>query len=398
MRTLGHAGALRVTLFSMFFGACSGEPVRFAADASTDSPTFIDVALDVRDARADDASADAPVDRAPVDVQPADVPIAVGSSVDYVLTDFVIDGSAGSLAPNPAVYAQSVSGFNLDGRFTGGVAADPPDCGHGDFFSSLDADQNTGECLEGSPRGGVRCTGGVDNQLPAVADLVGGFGNDVRGSVRTLVRTGRTVVIVRVAGLEAPLAPTLDDDTVTVLVYPIAHPLFVSCAQTGSPGLMYAIDDASLTRAGDVSSARYRFPARIVRGRLRTLPSMAPGADFSVRIPLTGGVLADFELLRTQVRANLSADYVSAGNLGGFIPLSAVADAVIPTLPATIPMGTVNALLQTLVDVQNPPGDSEGCYAPNGAIALGMGFSGARAVVSDRTVTAPVEGMCGSLP
>lgn len=394
-RTSSLLCARSVLFAAMSLAACGSDPVGFApVDASLDATTSSDATAG--DAPVTDTTPDRPADRAAPDVPPADVPIAQGASVDYLLTDFSIDGET-RLAPNPAVFAQPVAGFNLDGRFTGAVAAQPADCSHGDFFSSLDADQNMGTCTAGTARGGSLCTGGVDNQLPAVADLVMGFGSDLRTTINTLVRTGRAVVIARVAGLDAPLSPTLDDDEVTVLVYPVARPLFAECTMTGTAGLSYAIDDSSLTRAGDLTSARYRFPARIVRGRLRTLPSMAAGADFSIRIPLAGGVLATFELQRTQLRANLSADFATAGNLGGYTPVRAVAGAIAPTLPPTIPEGTVNALLQTLVDVQDPAGDAEGCYAPNGAIALGMGFSGVRVVLSERSVSAPVPGMCGSM-
>lgn len=379
--------------------ACGTAPVAFVGpDAAVDgtaSDAAVDSTLDAPDAAPDVAPDRAPVEAA-VDAGPPDVPIAPGMTVDYVFSRFTIDGDAVRTAPNPAVHTEGVAGFNLDGRFTGAVAAMPADCAHGDFFSTLDADQNMGACAAGSARGGSGCVGGVDNQLPAVADLVMGFGNDLRTSIDTLVNAGRTVVLMRVAGLDAPPSPTLDDSSVTVLVYPVARPMFADCAMSGTPGLAYAIDDASLTRAGDIASARYRFPAAVVRGRLVTQPSRAPGADFAINVPLTGGVPATFELLRTQIRADLGADRATRGNLGGYTPLRAVTAAVAGALPAGIPESTVSLILQSLVDVQSPAGDSEGCYAPNGAIALGMGFVAARATVAERTVAGPPAGMCGS--
>jgi hypothetical protein len=386
---------------SLLVTACGTDPVAFVGpDAAVDVAT---VATDATVDATVDATPDAPdaaPDRAPVeaavDAGPPDVPIAPGMTVDYVFSRFTIDGDAVRTAPNPAIHTQGVAGFNLDGRFTGAVAAMPADCAHGDFFSTLDPDQNMGACTVGSARGGSGCVGGVDNQLPAVADLVMGFGNNLRTSIDTLVDTGRTVVIVRVAGLDAPPSPELNDTSVTVLVYPVARPMFARCAMSGTPGLAYAIDDASLTRAGDLASARYRFPAAVVRGRLVTQPSRSPGADFAINVPLTGGVPATFELSRTQIRADLAADRATQGNLGGYTPLRAVAAAVSTALPAGIPESTVTALLQSLVDVQVPAGDPEGCYAPNGAIALGMGFTAVRAVVAERTVAGAPAGMCGS--
>ena len=399
--------------------ACSSEPNRAAVnDASADDAPDDIASPDV--AAAPDAAPDAPrdvaVDRAdgattPPDAAPdvaVDVPRfgpdvpdfedggIAGPTYDFVFTGLTIDGDGSGAAPNPGSSTRGLAGFNLDGRFTGPTPGAEAECNHGDFFSELDPDQNMGTCAAGTARGGSGCMGGVDNQLPEIAETVDGFGGDVRGAVAELSRNGQASILVRVSGVDGELGPSLNDDQVTVRVYPVGRPLFDDCAQIGTPGQRYAVDDASLLVAGDLARARFRFNARIVAGRLVTLPTgSATTPDFALDLPL-GTAVATLNLFRTQLRFDLTADRALRGNLGGTTPMRDVVAAVIPALPSGVSPAVVNAVIQSFVDTQDPAGDPLGCRYPNGSISLGMGFTGARAVIAPTSVRGPQPGRCGS--
>ncbi len=419
MRPPSLAPSPRAALVAVLLAACSSEPNRGVfGDASPEDDASVPddlAASDVRDASTPDAARDVTVDQrpadAPTDARDAgvadglrvgpDVPDfedggIVGPTYDFVLTRFVIDGDKAAMAPHPATHTQGLAGFNLDGRFTGSAARDPEECLHGDFFSELDPDQNMGTCAPGAARGGSACTGGVDNQLPEIADTVSGFGINVRESIAELLATGQTVILVRVSGVDGTPGPTLNDEQVTVRVYPVGRPMFSDCARIGTPGLEYAVDDASLAAPGDFARARFRFNGRIVAGRLVTSPTGATAApDFGIELPL-GTVVAPLSLYRTQLRFDLTMDRASRGNLGGSAPLREVVDAIVPSLPAGISPSIVNTVVQSFVDIQDPSGDPSGCRAPNGSIGMGMGFTGVRATIATTTVRGPQPGRCGS--
>lgn len=414
---------VRLAWTALFLTACSSEPVRTTfQDAEADAG---DAASDISavDARADsalDASPDAAPDAQPDAAQPdvaADVADAAtdrgrvprdvpdfedggiaGPTYDFVLTQLLVDPNIKGVAPNPATATVGLAGFNLDERFTGSVGRDPSECNHGDFFSTLDPDQNMGTCSAGTARGGASCMGGVDNQLPDIADTVGAFGADIRDTINQLTANGRMSILVRLSGVEGTPGPTLDDDQVTLRVYTIGRPMFTDCRRIGTPGNAYAVDDASLTTPGDLARARFRFNARIVHGRVMTIPTGATAEpDFTFDLPL-GGPTAPLSLYRTQLRFNLgeAGDSVAAGNLGGATPLREISDAVVPMIPSGISPSVVNAVLQSFVDIQDPLGDPTGCRLPNGSIGLGMGFTGVRAVIQSTSVRGAQPGMCGS--
>ncbi len=399
---------------ALVVGACSTEPPSGAARDASDASSVDDLAApdatpDATSDVASDVTPDAPVD-APPDVAdaapdrarvPRDVPDLedggiVGPTYDFVLTDLVVDPPVMGETPDPRTVAAGIAGFNLDGRFTGPAAGDPSECNHGDFFSTLDPDQNMGACAVGMAHGGATCAGGVDNQLPDIANTLGSVGADVRSALHEVVSSGRMTILVRLSGVDGAPGPDLDDDQVTVRVYTVARPMFASCRDVGTPGNPYAVDDASLTVAGDLARARYRFNARIVRGRVMTLSTgstLDPDLDFA--LPL-GGAAVHLGFFRTQLRFDLSADAAARGNLGGATPLLPITEALRPMIPEGVSPSFVNALLQSFVDMQDPLGDPEGCRLPNGSIGLGMGFTGVRAVIQPATVRGAQPGMCGS--
>ena len=108
----------------------------------------------------------------------------------------------------------------------------------------------------------------------------------------------------------------------------------------------------------------------------------------NMRIPLA--------LTHTQLRFDLMPDRGVNGTLGGYLLLAPLVPVLGTLLPAGIPASTIQTVLQSLVDVQDPPSNAMGCTAPNGGIAIGYGFSVVRAVISPSAVSGPQAGMCGS--
>ncbi len=341
----------------------------------------------------------------PIDLPPPPPPPPSSRTFDYVIDGITIDqgvnssGEPNGMAPNPATHTQGVAGFDLDG-----LRSTPADammrgsaaCLHADFFSTLDPDQNDGTCSVGVARGGVSCLGGVDNQLPEIAATVTGFGTDVRMTFADEVRQGKLAILIRVSDVDGTPGPTFNDSSVTIRVYPTGHPMFANCAHIGTVGQNFAVDDVSLNIAGDLNSAKIQFSGSIVNGRLRVAtPSAGSGANFTLNLPVMGMYLP-LSLFKTQLRVDLTADRGANGNLGGYVQLAPFAAMLTALLPAGIPVSTIQTVLQSLVDVRDPAGDSMGCTAPNGGIALGYGFTAVRAVVSPSTVQGAQVGMCGT--
>lgn len=48
-----------------------------------------------------------------------------------------------------------------------------------------------GTCAAGTAAGGAACRGGVDNQLPEIATIVGGFGADIRMTLSDQLSMGK---------------------------------------------------------------------------------------------------------------------------------------------------------------------------------------------------------------
>jgi hypothetical protein len=307
---------------------------------------------------------------------------------DYVISALSIDQAMGGMAPNPMTYNQGVAGFNLDNRFSGPAGAMPADCAHGDFFSTLDPDQNMGTCAAGTARGGAACNGGVDNQLPEIGNIVSGFGTDIRMTIEEQISMGKIAILVRVSDVNGTPSPTLNDGSVNVTVFTTGRPMFASCAMRTMPGAAYAID---------TTTQEATFTGRIVNGRLVVNPPAAAGmANFTLNLPIMN-MNIPLRLFQTQLRVNMTPDTGTGGNLGGYVPLADLSMMLATLLPAGIPPATVQTVLASLVDIQLPMGDAMGCTAPNGGISLGLGFNTTRATIQSARVTGAQTGMCGSM-
>nr|MBK7065462.1 hypothetical protein [Deltaproteobacteria bacterium] len=191
---------------------------------------------------------------------------------DYVINHLLLDEGA-----EPGVTTRAFYGFNLDGRISPTRPANqqPADCSRGDYFSTIDPDQNMGTCMAGTAGGGAACQGGVDNQLPNVGQTIMQFqaSLNVQNTLNEQVDTGKFLILVRVTGVNGTLGPSLNDPSVHVLVYPFAYATFPNCANIQMANQMYQIDNRSLSTPGDLSSARLKFQGSIVNGRLRVNPA-----------------------------------------------------------------------------------------------------------------------------
>lgn len=338
------------------------------------------------------------------DASAQDVAVGPPQTFDYVINAITVDqglnaaGMPNGMAPDTARHTQSVTGFNLDGRFSGPNGADPADCAHGDYFSTIDPDQNMGTCTAGMARGGAMCNGGVDNQLPAIAETVSGFGTDIRMTLRDQVTQGKIAILIRVSDVNGTPGPTLNDPSVQVKVYPVGHPNFASCSNIGMPGQRYVVNTRSLMMGStSLDNALVSFSGRIENGRLKLMPpagSTMP--NFTFNLPIMN-MNIPLSLYQTQLRVSLGADTGTNGSLGGYVPLASLSSMLATLLPAGIPSSTVQTVLMSLVDVQVPMGNAMGCTAPNGGISLGLGFTVARAVIDPMPVSAAPMGMCGSM-
>ncbi len=335
-------------------------------------------------------------------------PPSGGMTYDYVISGLTIDD--GMNIDMPAAIRMGITGFDLDGIKSGPMppATEHRHCAHGDFFSTLDPDQNTGTCVEGMARGGSGCTGGVDNQLPNIASTIRSLmpNLDLRRSLGEAVAGGSVNILMRVSDVNGTPAAGFNDSSVTVRFYPIGRPLFPSCSNIGMPGQQYAIDTASLTNPSDLNSTALVFQGSIVNGRLRLNPPTNSTTP-NFRLPLAvSGRTVNIDLYSAQMRIDLTGDRGTRGNLGGYIRLADLVT-VISNLGLSITPDQIRQfapILQGFIDVEVPAGDAMGCgermdamgIPSTGGIGFGVGVTVSRAQIGTMTVTGGQPGMCGT--
>ena len=91
--------------------------------------------------------------------------LGTGTYYDFVFHSLVIDGYGAPPYREKPTNLGPAAGFNWDGVYSPDVATTSK-CNWGDRQSDLDLDQNAGNC---PPL--PTCVGGVDNVLPAMADV-----------------------------------------------------------------------------------------------------------------------------------------------------------------------------------------------------------------------------------
>lgn len=332
-------------------------------------------------------------------------PNATGAAttIDYVITGLSVDGNQ-----TPSATARPVFGFNLDNTRSPVTrpAEGAPHCAHGDFTSMLDTDQNGDATGRACAPGSAGCTGGVDNQLPAVVDALGQFmaGLDVGRLLSEQINAGSLVLLARVSDVNGELGPTLCDDNVTIRLY-LGYPMFSNCANIQMPNQMYAISASSVMNPMDPTSARIQFSGAIVNGRLRVNPSagMADRPSFSIPLPVSGVDLS-LDLYNTQLRVTMNADGTGTnGNLGGVILKRDLLTAL-GRVPALMPfLAAAAPLLDGFVDVATPLGASGALCTgmgpggrEEGGIGLGLGFRTVRANITNMVLSDRMTGTCGA--
>jgi hypothetical protein len=325
-------------------------------------------------------------------------------SYEYVITTLSVDGNQ-----TPSATARPVFGFNLDNQRSP-VTRPPegaPHCAHGDYTSMLDNDQNGDANGRPCAAGSAGCTGGVDNQLPAVVDALGQFmaGLDVGALLRTQINEGGLILLARVSDVNGTLGPTLCDDSVTIRLY-LGYPMFSNCANVQMPNQMYAIAASSVMNPMDPNSALIQFQGRIVNGRLRVIPSaaMADRPSLSIPLPISGVQGLSLDLYNTQLRVTMNADGSgSDGNLGGFILKRDLLTAL-GRVPQLMPfLAAAAPLLDGFVDVATPLGAAGALCTgmgtggrEEGGIGLGLGFRTVRATIAPMVLTDRMAGTCGA--
>lgn len=374
-----------LALATLALTACGEDP----APAFTGDSSVTDLGVDVAV-----VDTPAPMDASVRDVAPTpdvvvprdngavapDVPPVSGGVYDYAISTLSLDPGTAASIPH--------FGFNLDARFSSQVDSErmPADCNHGDFISALDVDQNMGGCMFGT--GG--CRGGVDNQLPELAEagmMAGLF--DLRTRLASEIDQAHLVFLLRVSNVDGPLSPTLEDPEVTVRVYTGQSMIpYAMCDSLHTPGNAYAIDTSSLLNPSDINSARFAMRGSIHAGRLQIGGPMI-GDDLILTLPI---LTANLELRGAQLRMNLAMDRTTDGNLGGYVRAQDAIDSILK-IPAAEPYAAViNGLVRGLVDLQG--GGS--CGLSTGSIGMGMGFTSVRATIAPTPVSGPQPGMCGS--
>lgn len=325
-------------------------------------------------------------------------PDAGARTFDFVVNRMLLDEGA-----EPGVTTRAFYGFNLDGRFSPSRTASqgPADCSHGDYFSTVDPDQNMGSCFAGAAGGGSACHGGVDNQLPNLAQTVMQFqaSLNVQRALDDSINRASLLMLIRVSDVNGALDSTLDDPSVTVRVYTVVHPTFADCANIQVGYQTYAVDNLSLTSPGDLDSATFQYAGSIVHGRLRVnaATSSAASPTFRIAVPAVGVVGSPsfvVSLYQTALRVDLSSMGGANGNMGGYLRQTDVISAL-TTIPALMAFrDAAGPLIQGFVDIATGAGTS--CESPSGGIGVGLGFTALPAVIAPATVSGAVPRTCGS--
>jgi hypothetical protein len=381
-RTLGAAWAVGVVLAGAWAGAgCGGSSEPADADAAT-TDMGTDAPRPAMDAGAD-ARPDVPQDVFFLpEVPTRDVVITPNHELVYVINAFTIDPYDADPA---ADLAAPHVGFNVDGLFSD--ASDPGGCGHADYHSRLDVDQN---------RTGAACTaagcGGVDNQLPLVVDTVQGLGgpSDLRSYIQDQINQNRLVFVVRLTGVD----DLVNDDSVGVYVYQ-GLPTFATMCGTVEPGREYQIARNSLRAGGTtIDDASVAGAARIVAGRL---DFEAAGGSLPIVVPVDPSRDLTLQVHRIHIRMDVTMAAGARGNLGGFMQGDEVIAAVGTLAP--VPLDLIEPTIGSLIDVRVGGVCFEGPRGRMhfGGVSVGAGISAVSARIHP---TAPIAdarmaGACG---
>ncbi len=323
------------------------------------------------------------------------VDAGVDTGVDVpppIALDLVISVWAANADREPGA-PRAVYGFNLDNRFSSWTpgAQVPPDCAHGDHFSTLDPDQNQGTCVEGVPGGGSLCRGGVDNQFPVIVGAVANFlpESDPISLTNRRRITGRSLYALRVRDINGTPGPTLDDRSVEADLVRV-WAAFPDCALLGSRDQPFALS----------TEPPLRMTGSVVRGRLRLRLAEGSGTG-EFPVPGIGDDVLTMPMRGVVLRVGLTPEGIAGdGNLGGYVRRSALLELATPVPGGPRGGPDLNQFLTTLLDLATPIGlPVATCSAPEGAMGVGLGFGVARIrILPAPPIDRPAPGHCGSAP
>jgi len=297
------------------------------------------------------------------------------------------------------------TGFNLDNLFSTDI--DAMGCTHPDYFSQYDNDQHctsvtNEQCTvmpnPGCARTAAGCHGGVDNQLPTLANTIQTAANtDIRMTLSDTITQNKLALIVRVSHVNDPM----NDDSIRVAIYR-AFPTFTSGCTSVAGGREYTIDSSFLTGGSDIdANANVAFDGKIVNGRIQ-VQAGGSGGIFNLPISFSGFSL-NLPLHEVQLRANLTTGASAAldsGDLGGWVGGDDVINAVAMLAPDYV--AVVRGVIGGLVDIQIM-GICDGSSmnpARYGGISVGLGIHALPATISTTTPSAAMQaaGTCGYTP
>ncbi len=283
----------------------------------------------------------------------------------------------------------------------GDIPDTPNSCDKHDAPSPLDFDSNcpveqwdwrTGRSFAlGCDPSRQSCRGGVDNQLPGIADGLEVLSNqwamlEYRRFVRRMFAQGHAAMVVQVHDVDS-----LEDDSFVRVSLVRAVPDFGAPCDSSVDGQRYvalrrAVIDGDPQRAVVQSSVAW-----IQGGRLRVR------FDGTVEFPFADWLpgLWEWPIERLQFAVDLREERGARGNFGAVIPARRVVDHVLPMADWNAPV-----IISGFVDIERMGAcrGPSGGRGPMGDIAIGFGFELTRATLSDSVADGPRAGACPSEP
>jgi hypothetical protein len=313
-------------------------------------------------------------------------PPSSGRTLTYVFSSLAID-------PSPQSERVSVAGFNLDGLYSVAfhprLGDTPNSCAKPDQPSRTDLDSNcprefwiesTGRCLSrGCNDRDPTCFGGVDNQLPSIAQLFEQLSPthpQRREVVARAFALGHAAFIVQLRGVDS-----FDHDEDVRVSISRAVPLSPPPCNASIALRAYAL--ASLRAGG--ADTREGF-ATIRGGRLRaTIEGTVQLPLFGMRTPLW-----DWALDGVRFAVDLREEGGTNGNLGATTSYEPLAQLV--AAENQLWFSIIAGLSD--IEVSSRCQQSTETSIVRNRIAIGLRFNWTRAVLEPREADEPPPGAC----
>ncbi|MFO0561631.1 MAG: hypothetical protein U0269_26705 [Polyangiales bacterium] len=347
------------------------------------------------DARAPDARAPRPCESGATVWPERNSPLpewGSGRTLTYALSSLLVD-------PTQLEPTDPIAGFDLDEHIDGDeFTALPMMCTRIDALSDLDCDQNCntenidrdGRCVRRGCWGGRPCIGGVDNQLPAVLDVLdaladAGFSRvGSRAVIERVFQQAHASVIVQVSAVES-----LEEDPSVRVRLLRAVPLFAPPCDATTLDQRYAIDARSVIAGDPQRPVIADAVGSIHRRRLRVR------FDGAFAFPLidAGPSLRDWSVRSPILAADLSEAALSEGNFGATIDGEQIARAFSTDADGAL-FGAAFSDLSADGALRDVCSNRTACPPTFGRVSVGARFAATRATLTDRVLSAPLDGLC----